>query len=277
MEACDIDQFEMHLRAILSLPCPAPTMRTPVAMMINVLGKDTVEETKRILHQALHIPGTGIHWYGKEESRKGRKMAHFTITASSIAQLKERIAPLASSIPSTLTLLPPTGPRVGIIMGSDSDLSTMQDAAKICEQFHVSFEMAIVSAHRTPTRMYSYAQTAIERGLQVIIAGAGGAAHLPGMVASLTSLPVIGVPIKTSILNGNDSLLSIVQMPKGIPVATVAIGNAANAALLAIRILGAQDSVLQKEMDTYLMNQEEDILRKSAKLESIGYEAYLKK
>jgi len=277
MEACEIDQFEIHLRAILDLPCPVPAMRVPVAMMINVLGKDTMEETKAILQQALATPGTGIHWYGKAESRKGRKMAHFTTTASNIRELKQRTTPFITAIPSILTALPTitNGPRVGIIMGSDSDLPTMQDAAKILDKFHISYEISIVSAHRTPTRMYSYAQTAAERGLQVIIAGAGGAAHLPGMVAALTSLPVIGVPIKTSILNGNDSLLSIVQMPKGVPVATVAIGNAANAGLLAVRILGAQDLPLLKLMDEYLLEQEEEVLRKSAKLESLGYESYL--
>ncbi len=125
--------------------------------------------------------------------------------------------------------------------------------------------------------MYSYAQTAADRGLEVIIAGAGGAAHLPGMVAALTSLPVVGVPVKSSTMNGQDSLLSIVQMPKGIPVATVAIGNAANAGLLAVRILAAQDKSLLAKMDAYLKSQEEEVLEKASKLESIGFEEYLKK
>ena len=167
------------------------------------------------------------------------------------------------------------GPRVGVIMGSDSDLPTMREAATILEEFGVSFELTIVSAHRTPTRMYAYAQGAAERGLQVIIAGAGGAAHLPGMVAALTSLPVIGVPMHTSSLGGNDSLLSMVQMPRGVPVATVAIGNAVNAGLLAVRILSAQDKNLLEKMDAYLLKQEEDILRKASKLESVGYQAFL--
>lgn len=139
----------------------------------------------------------------------------------------------------------------------------------------MTFELTIVSAHRTPMRMYSYAQTAVERGLEVIIAGAGGAAHLPGMVAALTSLPVVGVPVKTSTMNGQDSLLSIVQMPRGIPVATVAIGNAANAGLLAVRILAAQDKTLLIKMDEYLRKQEEEVLHKAAVLEGVGYKAYL--
>ena len=125
-------------------------------------------------------------------------------------------------------------PVVGIIMGSDSDLHIMEEACNILKQFNILYECTIVSAHRTPDRMYTYAKTAHKRGIKVIIAGAGGSAHLPGMVASLTTLPVIGVPIKSSSLNGYDSLLSIVQMPRGIPVATVAIDNAYNAGLLAI-------------------------------------------
>ena len=152
----------------------------------------------------------------------------------------------------------------------------MQDAAKILEEFGVSYELTIVSAHRTPSRMYTYAQSAADRGVQVIIAGAGGAAHLPGMTAALTSLPVIGVPIKTSTLNGVDSLHSIVQMPKGVPVATVAIGNAANAGLLAVRMLAAQDKGLLEKMDKFMVDQEEDVLRKASRLESVGYAEYLK-
>ena len=125
--------------------------------------------------------------------------------------------------------------QVGIIMGSDSDLPVMKDAADILSEMEVPFEMTIVSAHRTPKRLYDYAQNALERGLKVIIAGAGGAAHLPGMVAAISPLPVVGVPIKTSALSGQDSLLSIVQMPGGVPVATVAINGAKNAGILAGR------------------------------------------
>ncbi len=142
-------------------------------------------------------------------------------------------------------------PVVGIVMGSDSDLPTMRGAAEICEQFGVRYEIRIVSAHRTPDDMAEYGRTAHERGLRVIVAGAGGAAHLPGMLAAHTPLPVIGVPVGTEWLRGMDSLLSIVQMPAGVPVATVAIGNARNAGLLAVRILGAQDVELQQKMLAY--------------------------
>lgn len=142
-------------------------------------------------------------------------------------------------------------PRVGIIMGSDSDLPTMRQAAEVLEEFDVPHEVRVVSAHRTPRDMMRYAESAEGRGLRVIIAGAGGAAHLPGMVASLTNLPVIGVPVESKSLKGMDSLLSIVQMPGGVPVATVAIGNAKNAGLLAVRILGADDAELRGRMGRY--------------------------
>lgn len=279
MEACDIDQFEMHLRAILSLPCPKPIMKAPIACMINILGEDSMDETKSLLKKAMTLPNVGIHWYGKSESRKGRKMAHFTITSSSIMDLSQSLLKLDLD-PKDYNIdyiENNKSPLVGIIMGSDSDLDTMKDAAEILDQFKIPYELTIVSAHRTPTRMYSYAQSAVERGLKVIIAGAGGAAHLPGMVAALTSLPVIGVPVKTSTLNGQDSLLSIVQMPRGIPVATVAIGNASNAGLLAVRILGSHIDSLNLEMISYMDKQEEEVLNKAAKLENIGYASYLSK
>ena len=166
-------------------------------------------------------------------------------------------------------------PLIGIIMGSDSDLPTMKAAIEICEQFEIAHEVAIVSAHRTPERMVEYAQTAHERGLKVIIAGAGGAAHLPGMVAALTPLPVIGVPIQTKTLQGVDSLYSIVQMPAGIPVATVSIGNATNAGLLAIQILATQDPSLLAKVIAYRHSLKEMVLAKQAKLEQIGYSNYL--
>ena len=167
-------------------------------------------------------------------------------------------------------------PLVGIIMGSDSDLPTMESAIALCEDFSVPYEVAIVSAHRTPQRMVKYAQTARERGLKVIIAGAGGAAHLPGMVASLTTLPVIGVPVKTRHLQGVDSLYSIVQMPGGIPVATVAINNAKNAGLLAIQILSTFDSDIAKKLETYRHQLEESVLEKQSQLEEMGPQEYLK-
>lgn len=157
-------------------------------------------------------------------------------------------------------------PRVGVIMGSDSDWATMEDAAQTLFEFDVPFEVSVVSAHRTPRKMLNYAETAADQGIQVIIAGAGGAAHLPGMVAAATPLPVIGVPVPLARLDGMDSLLSIVQMPAGVPVATVSIGGARNAGLLAVRILAASDPELLARMQTFQHGLEQIVGEKDAAL-----------
>jgi 5-(carboxyamino)imidazole ribonucleotide mutase len=156
--------------------------------------------------------------------------------------------------------------RVGVIMGSDSDWPVMEDAVIALAEFDVPFEVGVVSAHRTPGRMLDYARGAAGRGIEVIIAGAGGAAHLPGMVASATPLPVIGVPVPLARLDGLDSLLSIVQMPAGVPVATVSIGGARNAGLLAVRILGASDPDLRQRMEAFQSDLEDLVLQKDAAL-----------
>lgn len=158
-------------------------------------------------------------------------------------------------------------PLVGIIMGSDSDLPVMQQSADVLEKLGVPFELTVVSAHRTPERLYEYARRAESRGLRVLIAGAGGAAHLPGMTAALSLLPVIGVPIAATRLNGEDALLSIVQMPAGVPVATVAIDNAVNAGLLAVQILGTADAELRRRMADYREDLQAAVM---AKAERVG-------
>ena len=165
-------------------------------------------------------------------------------------------------------------PVVGLIMGSDSDLPTMKAATEILNFLGISTETTIVSAHRTPIRMYEYAETARSRGIKVIIAGAGGAAHLPGMVSSLTTIPVIGVPVKSSALNGLDSLLSIVQMPRGVPVATVAIGNAQNAGLLAARMLAMTDEAINTKLVNYQKRTEKEVTEKAVNLENMGPNDY---
>ena len=157
-------------------------------------------------------------------------------------------------------------PKVGLIMGSDSDWPVMEAAAEALAEFEVPFEVGVVSAHRTPGRMLEYARGAADRGIAVIIAGAGGAAHLPGMVASATTLPVIGVPVPLAKLDGLDSLLSIVQMPAGVPVATVSIGGARNAGLLAVRILASSDPVLRSRMQNFQENLEAEVLAKDRAL-----------
>ena len=165
--------------------------------------------------------------------------------------------------------------KVGIIMGSDSDLPVMSKAAEILDELQVPYELTIVSAHRTPDRLCEYAKTAEEKGLSVIIAGAGGAAHLPGMAAAMTVLPVIGVPVQTKALGGVDSLYSIVQMPPGIPVATVAINGAQNAGLLAAKILATSDAELLGKLKAYSVKLKEQVEAKDAKLQEIGYKAYV--
>lgn len=166
---------------------------------------------------------------------------------------------------------------VAIIMGSDSDLVVMQEAAKILDSFSVDYEITVVSAHRTPSRMFEFAQSAHDKGFKVIIAGAGGAAHLPGMTASLTSLPVIGVPIKTKSMDGLDSLLSVAQMPAGVPVATVAVNGAKNAAILAIQILAISSSILYKKLENYSKTTKSSVITSAKSLEKLGFKKYLKK
>uniref|UniRef100_A0A0A9CGH1 phosphoribosylaminoimidazole carboxylase n=1 Tax=Arundo donax TaxID=35708 RepID=A0A0A9CGH1_ARUDO len=279
IESCYTSQYEQHLRAILGLPLGDPSMKAPAAIMYNILGEDEGEAGFLLAHQliqrALTIPGTSVHWYAKPEMRKQRKMGHITIVGPSKISIKSCLDKLLQSDtydPKKVAAIP----RVAIIMGSDSDLPVMKDAAVVLKNFNIPFELTIVSAHRTPERMYNFAFSAKDRGLEVIIAGAGGAAHLPGMVASLTCLPVIGVPIKTPSLSGLDSLLSIVQMPKGIPVATVAIGNAENAGLLAARILASRDPELWDKVTKYQDDLRNRVLEKAERLKDLGWEEYLK-
>ena len=165
--------------------------------------------------------------------------------------------------------------KVGIIMGSDSDLPVMKEATTILNQLGVETETTIVSAHRTPERLFEYAEHAADRGICVIIAGAGGAAHLPGMVASMTHLPVIGVPIQSKTMSGIDSLYSIVQMPPGVPVATVAINGAKNAGILAAQILGIYDEEISDKVIAFKKEMESEVLEKAKRLEDLGPEKYL--
>lgn len=288
-EACTVSQFEQHVRAVCGLPLGDPQMRVPAAAMINVLGAGDGPSgealTWRLCAAALGAPGASVHWYGKRGSMKrGRKVGHVTITGESGSEVLERTRALlkAGADPSSqladadIALHGVTAaPIVGVIMGSDSDLPAMAPCAAILREFGIPFELTIVSAHRTPDRLVEYARSARVRGLRVIIAAAGGAAHLPGMVAALTALPVVGVPIPLKHLDGVDSLHSILQMPKGVPVATVAIGNAANGALLAARIIGvAQPTVLDK-MEKYQERMRDEVLGKAEKLERLGADAYL--
>ena len=313
-DACTISQFENHLRAVCGLPLGDCDMIVGAAAskyryssfqfyifclfinhnnllttytVVNILGASSgsMSDTMTTINGALSIPRCSLHWYGKEACRAGRKMGHVNITAHSPAELDKPLKQLLQleNIPNALqlhsaqTMDTRQPPLVGIIMGSSSDLPTMQAAVNVLRKkpFEIACEVDIVSAHRTPEKLMNYARSASSRGIQVIIAGAGGAAHLPGMVASMTPLPVIGVPIKTSTLNGQDSLLSIVQMPRGIPVATVAIGNAMNAGLLAARILGSSRVEIREAMEEYQKGMKEMVEGTSDKLLQLGSEAYL--
>lgn len=288
IEACYSSQYENHLRAILDLPLGSTELRVPAAVMLNLIGASSdMSEITRVCQKALTVPGAAIHLYGKSESRKGRKMGHITIVGNSEAEVRSRLRPLLEALPDNdptsteqyAPLPPQIGfshryPLVGVIMGSDSDLPVMLPGARILDKFSIPYELTIVSAHRTPDRLVNYARSAAARGLRVIIAGAGGAAHLPGMVASMTALPVIGVPVKGSSLDGVDSLHSIVQMPRGIPVATVAINNGTNAGLLAARILGSSDPQLLKATEAYSRNLEKEVLGKVDNLAAVGWEKY---
>ena len=307
IEACFVSQYEQHLRCVLGLPLGDPSLKVPASLMYNILGEADGEEGFAIAHatmrRAMSVPGASVHWYEKPEIRKQRKMGHITVVGPSSEVVRARMdwiintkgiqdypkekesSLVGNALPSALVTAPEgsvegegaSAPPVGIIMGSDSDLPVMALAAEVLESFGVPYELTVVSAHRTPERMVSYAQNAHKRGVKVIIAGAGGAAHLPGMVASLTPLPVIGVPVKGSHTDGLDSLLSIVQMPRGIPVATVAIQNATNAGLLAVRMLGVENAGLIEKMSDYQNKLKDMVLEKAERLETVGWQEYLKK
>ncbi|KIK63170.1 hypothetical protein GYMLUDRAFT_41494 [Collybiopsis luxurians FD-317 M1] len=317
IEACESSQYDNHLRAILGLPLGSTKMKVGAAGMVNILGSDGSEPSQpneisfspdaiidKLTHVALSTPGAMPHLYGKAQSRKGRKMGHVTVVGVSDAEVRERMAGLLQALaeferqPDSKT--PPTPaslrphllgqshphPLISIIMGSDSDLPTMVPGAHILQKHFpsVPFEVTLVSAHRTPLRLAAFAKGAGERGVKVIIAGAGGAAHLPGMVASMTGLPVIGVPVDSKSvagggggLGGVDAMWSILQMPRGIPVATVAINNSTNAALLAVRILSAGNPDLVREMEAYQRGLGEEVDKKIGTLGEIGWGNYGKK
>jgi phosphoribosylaminoimidazole carboxylase len=251
--------------------------------MLNILGGKSPNDHLELARLALDIDGT-VHLYGKGPGTAGRKMGHITVTASTMREAESRMAPLIrkfdaisgrvhnttlwqdSSLPAAI---------VAVVMGSDSDLVTMAPGIRILEKFAIPYTVRITSAHRTPNYMAEYAARAASDGIKVIIAGAGGAAHLPGMAAAHTSLPVIGVPVKATHLDGVDSLHSIVQMPRGVPVATVGISNSTNAALLAARILGIEDPRIRKEVEDYAKAALEENLAKDLRIFEMGWEKYM--
>jgi phosphoribosylaminoimidazole carboxylase len=223
IEGCSLSQFDTHLRAIIDLPIPPKSLelRQP-AIMLNILGGSTPDSHLKVAERALSIQNASIHLYSKGAARPGRKMGHITVTAATMHEAEIIIQPLIDFMdnkpPQALASIASSKlqPTVGVVMGSDSDLKTLIPGLKLLrDYFGIELEVDITSAHRTPTYMAEYASTAASRGIKVIIAAAGGAAPLPGMVAAHTTLPVIGLPVKGSALDGVDSLYSIVQITRG--------------------------------------------------------------
>ncbi|OAQ91604.1 phosphoribosylaminoimidazole carboxylase [Purpureocillium lilacinum] len=299
-----LSQYKAQLHAIMDI-VPKTMQLTPrcsQAIMLNILGGAVPESHDKLvrLTETEYIRGTDVylHLYGKA-SKPGRKIGHITFTTPSVeVDLEATIAPFVNEVDlmrqqrlsaSSAQLRPtaapeanrkassrdPNAPLVVVTMGSDSDLSVLAAGLDILEKFEVPYDCTITSAHRTPARMTELANAAAARGVKVLIAAAGGAAHLPGMLASETTVPVIGVPVKATHLDGNDSLLSIVQMPRGIPVATVGINNSTNAALLAVRMLGSHYPEYREKMARYMETMKVEVEGKAAKLEEVGYQAYL--
>ncbi|KAK4498044.1 hypothetical protein PRZ48_010700 [Zasmidium cellare] len=301
IEGCPVSQYEAHLRAILDLPLHQEDLelREP-SIMLNILGGEAPDSHLLVARKALEQRRTKIHLYGKGEARKGRKMGHITVCAPTMSQAERLIQPMidfvdrdkpkpsftlsrsTSTANSNTTNTPaePSAeepePLVAVIMGSDSDLPVLQPGLEILKKFSIPFTVRITSAHRTPQWMADFTSTATTTypALRAIIAAAGGAAHLPGMAAAYTSLPVIGVPVKPSIGDGMDSLLSICNMPRGVPVATVSINNSVNAALLATRIIGSSDVEVRGKYEAYMQNSANEVRGKDETLARMGYEQY---
>ncbi|KAL1835411.1 hypothetical protein VTJ49DRAFT_6778 [Mycothermus thermophilus] len=308
-----MSQYKAQIHAVLDLPVPTTiTPRVSSAIMLNILGGATPDAHLALAELARTTfdddMDVYLHLYNKA-SKPGRKIGHITLTGTSTIQAleakakpfidlvdnlrRDRLAasaetlrptqePAAKSTPSSTSIPQPPSyqpssstPLVLVTMGSDSDLPVLSAGLAILREFGVPYALDITSAHRTPKRMMQVAAEAAERGIRVIIAAAGGAAHLPGMLSSETPLPVIGVPVKATHLDGVDSLLSIVQMPRGVPTATVGINNSTNAALLAVRILGAFVPEYQEKMRRYQLDMEEQVLAKGDKLREIGDVEYL--
>ncbi|EMF12613.1 phosphoribosylaminoimidazole carboxylase [Sphaerulina musiva SO2202] len=289
IEACPVSQYEAHLRAILDLPLHQEDLelREP-SIMLNILGGDAPDSHLTIARAALQQRRTKIHLYGKGQARKGRKMGHLTVCAPTMREAEQLVQPMIDLVDQGKPRAAQSSrsheeeekkkkqeaPLVAIVMGSDSDLPVLRPGLAILTKFGIPYTVRITSAHRTPSWMAQFASSASSSSIKVIIAAAGGAAHLPGMTAAYTPLPVIGVPVKPSIGDGMDSLLSICNMPRGVPVATVSINNSVNAALLAARILGAADKGIRQVVEKYMRDSEKEVRVKDERLHEVGAEVY---
>ncbi|KAI8938579.1 hypothetical protein NX059_004458 [Plenodomus lindquistii] len=285
IEACPISQYDAHLRAILDLPLSQASLRLKEpAIMLNILGGSTPDSHVKVANKALESSNASVHLYGKGDARPGRKMGHITLTAPTLAAAEREIQPLVDFVDAQkgLGVSPKTpssieeDPLVAVIMGSDSDLPVLRAGLEILTKLSIPFTVRITSAHRTPDWLREFSKNATSTSVKVIIGAAGGAAHLPGMCASWTTLPVIGLPVKATHMDGWDSLVSMTQMPRGEPVATVGINNSTNAALLAVRILGASNASVQERLRVWMEGNEKEVLRKDGALFEGGWESYLK-
>ncbi|KAF2445574.1 phosphoribosylaminoimidazole carboxylase [Karstenula rhodostoma CBS 690.94] len=283
IEACPLSQYDAHLRAILDIPIPSSALRLrEPSIMLNILGGKNPDSHIQVAHKAYASPNASIHLYGKGDARPGRKMGHITVTAPTLVEAETEIQPLIDFVDDQKgKSLGPRAvktdePLVAVIMGSDSDLPVLKAGLQILEKLEVPFTVRITSAHRTPDWLREFSKSAADTSLRVIIGAAGGAAHLPGMCASWTTLPVIGLPVKATHMDGWDSLVSMTQMPRGEPVATVGINNSTNAALLAVRILGATDLSVRERLRVWMEGNEKEVLRKDQELLDQGFEKYLK-
>ena len=288
IEACPISQYEAHLRAILDIPIKESGLRLrEPAIMLNILGGATPDSHLKIAELARSETDASVHLYGKGIARPGRKMGHITLTASTMNEAERQIHPLLTAVdamranrsdiePQTKTSTPPKPliqPPVSITTGSTSDQHILEACYKTLDTLGVHYEKRITSAHRTPDNMARFAQEAQTRGVKVIIAAAGGAAHLPGMVAAFSEMiPVVGLPIKPSVGEGLDSLLSMTNMPRGEPVLTVGINNAVNAALGAALILGVNDEALRSRLREYHHKMAEESRMNDRKLQQDNVE-----
>lgn len=285
IEACPVSQYEAHLCAILDLPLFAEDLqlREP-AIMLNILGGDSEHSHEAFAEEARKQRRTKIHLYGKGKARKGRKMGHITVTAPTMSEAEKIIQPMIEYVDRDkpqategTASKPQEQPLIAVVMGSDSDLPVVQPGLAILKKFQIPYTVRITSAHRTPDWMTEYASSAAANGIKCLIAAAGGAAHLPGMVAANTHLPVVGVPVKPTIGDGMDSLLSIVNMPKGVPVAAMSVNNSTNAALYAVRMLGMSDAAIAKKYVQYMQDSRDEVREKDKRLTEMGADAYAEK
>lgn len=286
IEGCGISQYGAHLKAILDKPLRQSQLRLrEPSIMLNILGGDK-PDSHRLVAQEAEKHDVYVHLYGKGDARKGRKMGHITVCAPTMSQAEQIIQPLIDFVDkdkpkpksdASLPSRPQEQPLVAVVMGSDSDLPVLQPGLAILTKLSIPFTTRITSAHRTPSWMAEFASSAADNGIKCIIAAAGGAAHLPGMTAAYTRRPVIGVPVKPTIGDGMDSLLSICNMPKGVPVACVSINNSINAALLAVRMLAMHDLAIDQRLDKYIRDSEAEVLQKDQRLVQLGAESYAEK